>query len=287
VADVPPASATGKHRRSPTPNGDTRRVFPRQSSPDPIAEQRQDAPATPVRSNITQPTTPTLTITQVAQQRENDGGSVGVVGPSSSLGPWVYRWQEPLTPSGSPLAAQQQENGDGSVRVVGPSSSLWPSVYRWQAPLTPGGGGQASTNLSVGHVRTNSLLSDMDISRSSTPPIVVLKTESASGTNSSSSQRASEARTEDDEMVDELAPFFGKEMRVLFMFKPYDIPGEFTLDCFLLDADWDKISIWVRAPADIECVSVPLSLRMLIFPLQPGHLSGTMYIAGLLLRPGP
>ena len=264
MADVPPASGTRKRPRSPTPNGDTRKVSPRKSSPAPIAERRQDLPATPVLSNITQPTTPTLTISLVAQKREKDGSSVGVVGPSSSLGPSVYRWQEPLTASGSSLA-QQRTNVDSSVGIVAPSSSLGTSVYRWQEPLTPSGSGRASINLSAGLARTSSLLSDMNISRSSTPPIVVLKTESASGTNSSNSRKASEARTEDDEMVDELAPFFGKEMRVLSMFKPYDIPGEFTLDCFLLDADWNKISTWVRAPVDIECVSVPLSLRMLIF----------------------
>jgi hypothetical protein len=56
VADVPPAS--GKHRRSPTPNGDTRRVFPRKSSPDPSAEQQEDPPVTPVLSNIPQPIDP-------------------------------------------------------------------------------------------------------------------------------------------------------------------------------------------------------------------------------------
>ncbi|KAH8990355.1 hypothetical protein EDB92DRAFT_791675 [Lactarius akahatsu] len=212
VADVPPAS--GKHRRSPTPDGDARRVSPRKSSLVPVAERRQDLPTTPVRSNIAQPTTPTVTVSLVAQQRENEDGSGGAIGPSSPLGSSVFR--EPLTSSGN---------------------------------------GPASTNLSTGFLRANSSLSDMDISHSSIspPPIAVLKahSEGASITNSS---RASEARTEteDDEMIDELAPLFGKDMRVLSMFNPYDVPGEFTLDFVLVDADWEKILLWVRAPENID-----------------------------------
>ena len=109
----------------------------------------------------------------------------------------------------------------------------------------------------------------MDISQSSIspPPIVFLKALSdiASGTNTTTNSRSvsppsgtkvSEAGTEDDEMVDELAPLFGKEMRVISMFRPYDIPGEFTLDFLVLDSDWEKISLWVRAPTNIECVFV-------------------------------
>ncbi|KAH9168874.1 hypothetical protein EDB89DRAFT_1989986 [Lactarius sanguifluus] len=195
VADVPPAS--GKHRRSPTPDGDARMVSPIKSSLVPVAEWRQDLPTTPVRSNIAQPTTPTVTVSLVAQQRKNEDGSGGTIGPSSPLGSSVFR--EPLTSSGN---------------------------------------GPASTNLSISFLRANSSLSDMDISHSSIspPPIAVLKahSEGASMTNSS---RASEARTEteDDEMIDELAPLFGKDMRVLSMFNPYDVPGEFTLDFVLVD----------------------------------------------------
>ncbi|KAH9052899.1 hypothetical protein EDB83DRAFT_2676209 [Lactarius deliciosus] len=212
VADVPPAS--GKHRRSPTPDGDARRVSPRKSSLVPVTEWRQDLPTTPVRSNIAQPTTPTVTVSLVAQQRENEDGSGGAIGSSSPLGSSVFR--EPLTSSGN---------------------------------------GPASTNLSIGFLRAHSSLSDMDISHSSIspPPIAVLKahSEGASITNSS---RASEARTEteDDEMIDELAPLFGKDMRVLSMFNPYDVPGEFTSDFVLVDADWEKILLWVRAPENID-----------------------------------
>lgn len=212
VADVPPAS--GKHRRSPTPDGNARRVSPRKSSLVPVAERQQDLPTTPVRSNIAQPTTPTVTVTLVTQQRENEDSSGGAIGSSSPLGSSVFR--EPLTSSGN---------------------------------------GPASTNFSIGFLRANSSLSDMDISHSSIspPPIAVLKahSEGASITNSS---RASEARTEteDDEMIDELAPLFGKDMRVLSMFNPYDVPGEFTLDFVLVDADWEKILLWVRAPENID-----------------------------------
>jgi hypothetical protein len=211
VADVPPVS--GKHRRSPTPNGDTRRVSARKSSPAPSAEQQQDPPTTPVLSNIPQPTTPIVTISPAVQDEDCSG-----------------RLDSPFSPF-------KQSVSDS---------------------------GRASTNLSLRPHRTNSL-SDMDISHYSIspPPIVVLKTLSdvASGTNSTTNSRSvsppsgtktPEAGTEDDEMVDELAPLFGKEMRVLSMFRPYDIPGEFTMDFVVLDADWEKISLWVRAPTNID-----------------------------------
>jgi hypothetical protein len=211
VADTPPAS--GKHRRSPTPNGDTRRVFPRKSSPDPSAEQQEDPPVTPVLSNIPQPITPIVTISPAAQDEDYSGTL------------------------DSPFSPFKQLVSDS---------------------------GRAPTNLSLTPHRTSSL-SDMDISHSSIspPPIVVLKTLSdvASGTNTTTNSRsvsppsgtkASDAGTEDDEMVDELAPLFGKEMRVLSMFRPYDIPGEFAMDFVVLDADWEKISLWVRAPTNID-----------------------------------
>jgi hypothetical protein len=211
VADTPPAS--GKHRRSPTPNGDTRRVFPRKSSPDPSAEQQEDPPVTPVLSNIPQPITPVVTISPAAQDEDYSGTL------------------------DSPFSPFKQLVSDS---------------------------GRAPTNLSLRPHRTSSL-SDMDISHSSIspPPIVVLKTLSdvASGTNTTTNSRsvsppsgtkASEAGTEDDEMVDELAPLFGKDMRVLSMFRPYDIPGEFAMDFVVLDADWEKISLWVRAPTNID-----------------------------------
>ena len=216
VADVPPAS--GKHRRSPTPDNDTRRVLPRKSSPAPSVEQKQDPPATPVLSNIPQPTTPIVTISPAPQNEDCPG------------------------------------------RLDSPSSPFKQSVST--------SGQASSTNLSLG-AHANSSLSDMDISHSSLspPPIVVLKALSdvASGTNTTTNSRSvsppsgtkvSDAGTEDDEMVDELAPLFGKEMRVLSMFRPYDIPGEFTLDFLVLDSDWEKISLWVRAPTNIECVFV-------------------------------
>jgi hypothetical protein len=252
VADVPPAP--GKHRRSPTPDGDTRRVSPRKSSSAPTAERRQDLIFTPVLSNFPHPTTPVVTISPAAQPE------------------------------------------DVSEGTGGPSSPLRSSVY--QEPHS--GSGRASTNLSVGPHRTSSL-SDMDVSRSSVspPPIVFLKpSEGPSGTNSSNSRsasppagrKASEGVTEDDEMVDELAPLFGRDMRVLSMFRPSDVAGEFTLDFVLLDSDWEKISLWVRAPTNIECVSAPLSLLTLIprvSHLQPRHLSCKMHIACLLLCSGP
>ena len=252
IADVPPAS--GKHRRSPTPDGDARRVLPRKSSSAPTAERRQDLLSTPVLSNFPHPTTPVVTISPAAQHE------------------------------------------DVLERTESPSSSFKSSVYQ----ESNSGNGRASISLSVGPHK-NSSLSDMDVSRSSVspPPIVFLKpSEGPSGTNSTNSRsasplaggKASEGVTEDDEMVDELAPLFGRDMRVLSMFRPYDIAGEFTLDFVLLDSDWEKISLWVRAPTNIECVSAPLSLCTLIphvSPLQPRHLSGEMHIARLLLCSGP
>jgi hypothetical protein len=142
------------------------------------------------------------------------------------------------------------------------------------SPLEPSisGRGWASTNLSAGAYTIGSL-SDVNVSRSSlsTPPIMVLKTLSdvASGSNTTFNSRtvsppsgikASEAGTElREEMVDELAPLFGKDMQVLSMFRPYDVAGEFTLDFVILNGHWEKISLWVRAPTTIECVSLSLS----------------------------
>jgi len=223
---------SGKHPRSPTLDGNIRKVLQRKSSSDLITERQQDLPAIPVLSNITQLQTPAVNISLVSERgKEYD-----------------------------------------SVEAVAPSPSRMSTL------------GRVSSELSIGLVRTNSSLGDMDISHfsKSPPPIVVLKTVSDGSTGTSpsdsrsvspsSGQKTLEARTEtgraeeleDEEMVDELAPLFGKDMRVLSMFRPYDIPGEFTMEFFLVDADYDKISTWVRAPETLECVFVSLRLCLLI-----------------------
>jgi hypothetical protein len=120
----------------------------------------------------------------------------------------------------------------------------------------------------------------MDISRASTPPIAVLETHSdgSDTTNPSSpsrpitppsGKRVSEAGTElvqaeelEDEMVDELAPLFGKDMKVICMERAYDVSGEFTWDFTLSHPDWDRVSQWARAPENLEYVHALLSFEI-------------------------
>ena len=59
----------------------------------------------------------------------------------------------------------------------------------------------------------------------------------------------------EDEMVDELAPLFGKEMRVICMDRAWDVSGEFTWNIHLPQVDWDRVSKWADAPENLECVA--------------------------------
>jgi hypothetical protein len=68
----------------------------------------------------------------------------------------------------------------------------------------------------------------------------------------------------EDEMIDELAPLFGKEMRVICMDRAYDIPGEFTWEFNLPPMDWDRVSRWAKAPENLECVRVFHHFRTLL-----------------------
>ncbi|KAI0255054.1 hypothetical protein BJV78DRAFT_1279662 [Lactifluus subvellereus] len=218
VAETSPTS--GKHQRSPTPNGQTRRVMVREESPGPISEGQRDLPL----HSDTVKSTSFDTIILDTRPGENEGRPETALGTSFSPKPSVSHGL--ATPSG---------NASGSTLPV-------PTM--------------------VSHKRIGSF-SDMDISRSSMspPPIAVLgtRTRGSSVTNHSSGSRStsppsgrrpSEGGTEvaDDEMVDELAPLFGKEMRVLCMDRAYDVPGEFTWDFTLPDADWDRVSQWTKAP---------------------------------------
>jgi hypothetical protein len=72
---------------------------------------------------------------------------------------------------------------------------------------------------------------------------------------------AEEIEEDASEMVDELAPLFGKEMKVICMDRPYDVPGEFTWQFTLSQADWDRVSQWAKAPETLEYV-----LRHSFFP---------------------
>jgi hypothetical protein len=219
--------ATGKHQRSFTPSdGDSRRVIPRKA---PVSESQQEPPTVVLQSDIVRPISADL-ISLDAEWRKKEGGSERVVDPSLELGKAVSQ-----TPSIS--------SSKTSKSVLAPPSTKW-------------------------HARIDSL-SDMDISRSSLtpPPIVVLGTRTRGSTASSDSpsasprsgKRPSEAGTEpvkteelEDEMVDELAPLFGKEMRVLCMDRAWDVPGEFTWNFTLPQIDWDRVSQWATAPENVE-----------------------------------
>lgn len=152
---------------------------------------------------------------------------------------------------------EKEGSSDTSVTSVDPSLPM-----RQAASQTPSiSGGKASVSTPLGlpvapHPSTESL-SDMDISfTSDIPPIVVLGT-SPSHSRSTSPQSGKRSSEGASEMVDELAPLFGKEMKVVCMDRVYDVPGEFTWDFTLSHADWDKVSQWVKAPENLEYVSHP------------------------------
>lgn len=158
--------------------------------------------------------------------------------------------------------------------VVGSSSSGTATLPVVEPPLPMGQEASWAPSIFSGkarapHPRIGSL-SDMDIScTSDTPPIVVLgarashsrSTSPQSGKRSSEGGselvRAEEIEEDASEMVDELAPLFGKEMKVICMDRAYDVPGEFTWDITLSPADWDRVSQWAKAPDNLEYVSRP------------------------------
>lgn len=160
----------------------------------------------------------------------------------------------------------QEEKGSSETPVnpslpIGQAASQTPSISS----------GKASLSTPLGRVLHPSIgsLSDMDISLSSdTPPIVVLGTRASRSRSSTpqSGKRSSDGGTEmiraeeieeDSEMVDELAPLFGKEMKVICMDRAYDVPGEFSWDFTLSHADWGRVSQWAKAPENLEYVSRP------------------------------
>jgi hypothetical protein len=221
---------TGKHQRSLTPSDDgTRRVIPRKAS---IPESQQDASTIVLQSDIVEPTSAAPATLDV-ERRDKEGSSETAVEPSVDLG-----------------------------QAVGTTASISSSKATTSMQPPP------STRP---HPRSESL-SDMEISRASftPPPIVVLGTRSGGSiaTNFSSDSRSlspqpgrwlSEAGTElvkaeelEDDMVDELVPLFGKEMRVICMDRAWDVPGEFTWNFTLPQIDWDRVSQWEKAPENVE-----------------------------------
>ena len=45
-----------------------------------------------------------------------------------------------------------------------------------------------------------------------------------------------------------------------------DIPGEFTIEFHVVDTQLDKISLWLRAPENVQCVFIVLPSCFLILP---------------------
>jgi len=168
------------------------------------------------------------------------------------------------------LGVRPQEEKGSSKPSVDPSLPMGQAVS--QTPSISSGRASVSTPLGRPAAPHSSIasLSDMDISSTSdTPPIAVLGTRASISRSPSlqSGTRFSEGGTElakveeieedASEMVDELAPLFGKDMKVICMDRAYDVPGEFTWDFTLSHADWVRVSQWAKAPESLEYVSRP------------------------------
>lgn len=79
---------------------------------------------------------------------------------------------------------------------------------------------------------------------------------------------------EDDRIVGrQLAPQLGKETQVLCMTRPCNNPGKFTMEFEIVDANLGKISVWLRAPVDVQCVFIVHSLCILIMSSLPAWTS--------------
>jgi hypothetical protein len=167
------------------------------------------------------------------------------------------------------LGVRPQEKGSSDISVgrslpLGQAASQTPSSSSGKASVSTPLGPSRAPHSSIGS------FSDMDISfTSDTPPIVVLGTRASHSRSTSpqSGKRSSEGGTEAvkaeeieedaSEMVDELAPLFGKEMKVICMDRAYDVPWEFVWDFTLSHADWNRVSQWAKAPENLEYVSCP------------------------------
>lgn len=188
--------------------------------------------------------------------------------PSAAPGHSAISAQPVIVGSSSPgtvtLGVRPQEKGSSETSVdpslpMGQAASQTPSISGGKASVPTLLGRHAAQHPSIGS------LSDMDISfTSDTPPIVVLGTRASNSRSTSpqSGKRSSEGGTEPvkaedieedaSEMVDELAPLFGKEMKVICMDRAYNVPGEFTWSFTLSHADGDRVSRWAKAPENLE-----------------------------------
>jgi hypothetical protein len=159
-----------------------------------------------------------------------------------------------MTPDDSLVLVSQQRENEGRSGTVGHSSS--PGPLDCQELLTPRNVGQVSTDFSLG-----SQTSFNDMGSSISPPVG-----GSSGTNpfnthsvsfSETERMSSEAGNEPVEYEDvkiqlKLPPQFGKEAQVLCVTEPHDIPGEFTMEFHVVDANFGKISLWLEAPESVQ-----------------------------------
>jgi hypothetical protein len=126
--------------------------------------------------------------------------------------------------------------------------------------IRPRNVGQVSTDFSL---RSQTFFNDMGTSIS--PPLVG----GSSGTNpfntrsisySEIERMSSEAwnepveteQYEDVKIQLKLPPQFGKEAQVLCVTESHDIPGEFTMEFHVVDANFGKISLWLEASESVQ-----------------------------------
>ena len=57
---------------------------------------------------------------------------------------------------------------------------------------------------------------------------------------------------EDVEIQLKLPPQFRKEAQVLCVTESHDIPGEFTMEFHVVDANFGKISLWLEASESVQ-----------------------------------
>ena len=57
---------------------------------------------------------------------------------------------------------------------------------------------------------------------------------------------------EDVKIQLKLPPQFGKEAQVLCVTEPHDIPGEFTMEFHVVEANFSNISLWLEAPESVQ-----------------------------------
>ena len=73
---------------------------------------------------------------------------------------------------------------------------------------------------------------------------------------------------EDDKILGQLQPpqQLGKDAQVLCMTRPHNISGEFMIEFGVVNTELDNISLWLKAPENVQCVFIVLPLCILILP---------------------